>query len=119
MINSLVILKGNVGSVEFKYTPQGKLVGEVNLAVNIGYGENKLTNWYKCTVWEKTAEMMQKFVEKGTGLLIIGRQKISEWTDDNEVKHMKVEVTVQDFEVLARGKKREDAGEDEPEYMKD
>lgn len=103
MINAHITLVGNVGGLEAQYTPQGKLIVKGTLAVNIGYGDKAKTDWYNFIAWEKTAELLNKFAEKGTGLIIMGLPRINIWNDDNGVKHTKVEVTVQDFKVTARG----------------
>ena len=47
-------LTKDAGSI--RYTPNGKAVVELPLAIDDGFGENKKTIWARVSVWEKTAE---------------------------------------------------------------
>lgn len=121
MISAQVTLVGNLGhEPEAKYTPQGTMVANGSLAVNSGYGENKTTDWYKLVVWGKMAELFKKLTKKGTTLLVVGRQRIRKWDDENGKEHTQIEVTVQEFNVLRNGADREqEHSDDEPEFMQD
>lgn len=69
-----VSLVGNVGQTpELKHTSNGKAYLNVSLAVNKTYkdkdGDKKtVTNWFNFTLWEKQAEVMSKYIKKGTQL---------------------------------------------------
>jgi single-strand DNA-binding protein len=56
-----------------RFTPEGKAVVDLNLAVDDGYGDNKKTIWIKATAWEKTAENCNNFLHKGSLVFIEGR----------------------------------------------
>lgn len=109
MITAKVFLNGNVGKVESSYTPKGEMLTKFSLAVNIGYGENKRTNWYNCVVWGKSGEMAQKLLKVGTRMFLEGKQEIKEWEDKNGNKRQSVEITVTDFNVTSGGR---EAGEE-------
>lgn len=102
-----VILCGNVGKVDSSYTPKGEMLTKFSLAVNIGYGETKRTNWYNCAVWGKQGEMAQKLLKVGSRLVVEGKQEIKEWTDKEGNKKQSIEVTVTDFNVFG-GKKADE-----------
>lgn len=110
---------GRIGKIEAEYTPQGKFICKFSLAVDVGWGDKKSTNWYNCVAWEKTGERINQWCEKGTKLAIEGHLELREWTDKNEVKHLSPDITVSGFEVVAKGKKKEEAEEDEPSFMQD
>ena len=115
-----VTLIGNVGKIESQYTTQAKLITKFSLAVNIGYGDNKKTNWYYCTAWERTAEFVQQRAQVGTQLFVEGELFLREWQDKDGNEHISPDVTVIKFRVLSRGKKKdEDTEEELPEFMKD
>ena len=111
MINSRVFLIGNVGKLEGQYTPkEAKYLCKGSLAVDIGFGNDKETNWYNFVVWEGFGETFFKLVDVGTRLLIEGDQLIRKWEDKDGKEHTVIDVTVRDFTVIARGKKKEGAG---------
>jgi len=57
-INSMT-LAGNIGrDAEVRYTPSGKAVADISIALDQGYGDKKSVVWTKLTVWEKTAEYL-------------------------------------------------------------
>lgn len=99
---------GRVGAdIEIRYTTSGKAVGELNLAVDDGYGENKKTVWLGVTLWGQTAELAQKAVRKGDRLGITGRLSQEEWEDKaTGKKQRKTKVTASEMHLLE--KKRDD-----------
>ena len=100
---------GRVGAeIEIRYTTSGKAVGELNLAVDDGYGENKKTVWLGVTLWGQTAELAQKAVRKGDRLGITGRLSQEEWEDKTTgKKQRKTKVTASEMHLLE--KKRDDS----------
>ena len=115
MINSRLFLVGNVGKIESEYTPTAKFICKGTFAVNIGFGDKKETNWYNFIVWDKQGELFNELVGVGTHLLIEGELLLREWTDKDGGKHISHDVTVRDFNVLGRGKKKEQTEFDSPE----
>lgn len=111
MKKATIQLLGNVGQIEAQYTPQGKLVCKFSVAVNFGKNGNSDTDWYNCVAWERTAEMMNDMVQTGTRVLVEGVQRIKKWESKGGEKHIGIEVTVKDFDVLAKGKPREEQGD--------
>ena len=114
-------LFGNLGrDPESRYTPQGKMVTTVSVAVTMGYGDNKKTEWIKATLWEKNAELFHKLTQKGTMVWLSGTPKVSTWNgkDDGEAK-AQMEITVREFRILKGFAKKEEADEGEPEFMQE
>jgi single-strand DNA-binding protein len=93
---------GRLGAdIELRYTPAGKAVTELNLAVDDGWGENKKTVWLGVTVWGATAELAAKALSKGSRVGITGRLSQEEWEDKNTgKKQRKTKVTCQDMHLL-------------------
>lgn len=97
---------GNVGrDVESAYTPAGKLVARTSMAVEVGYGEYKRTEWLNLVVWgEKFAQNFANLVQKGTRLRIQGDPKLNVWIGkDGEAKGT-LDVSVREFSVIKNGK---------------
>jgi single-strand DNA-binding protein len=69
-----VFLTGNVGKEPvIRTTANGKKVAQFTLAVSDGYGDNKQTYWHNIVAWAGQAEFVEKYVDKGTRLLITGK----------------------------------------------
>jgi single stranded DNA-binding protein len=121
MLRAKSQIKGNIGKIEAQYTPQGKLVCKGTVAVNFGKKGSNDTDWYNFVAWENTADIMNSLVQVGTLVMLEGVQRIRKWEDKEGKTHVFVEVTVRDFDVLARGKPREEQAEEEsqelPEFM--
>lgn len=105
-----ISLIGNVGKADASYTPTGKFVFKGSIAVSIGYGDNKKTDWYNFVAWEKRGETMNKMIQKGTELYIEGDLEQQKWNDDSG--RVSMNITVSKFKVTARGKPKD--GEENP-----
>jgi single-strand DNA-binding protein len=76
-----ITIVGNIGKApEIKYTPQGKAVCSFSVAVTEGI-DKEHTEWFAVEVWEKTAEAVAKYCDKGSHVLVEGRMKTRKWTD--------------------------------------
>lgn len=105
-----VNISGRVGGeVELRYTPNGKAVAQLTLAVDDGWGENKKTAWIGVTLWGATAELAKKAVRKGDRLGISGRLSQEEWEDKDGKKQRKTKVTCESMDLLEP--KRDRGGE--------
>lgn len=80
-----VILNGNlVRDMEVRQTKGGTDIGEFTIANNIGYGEDVKTTFVKCTIFGKRVEALQKYLLKGTKVLIDGQLEINNYHDEKE-----------------------------------
>lgn len=71
-INTLT-LHGNLGDdPELKTSQGGKMFCNFSIATEDGWGENKKTNWHRCTAFGKTAEIIAKYVKKGHEVVVQG-----------------------------------------------
>ena len=74
-----IILAGNVGrDPEMRFTPSGQAVTSFSVATNRQYTANsgetvKETIWFRITTWGKTAETCNKYIKKGSKVLVEGR----------------------------------------------
>lgn len=99
-MNSVNIIGRVGGEVELRYTPSGKSVAALTLAVDDGWGENKKTAWIGVTLWGATAELAKKTVQKGDRLGISGRLSQEEWEDKEGKKQRKTKVTCESMHLL-------------------
>src|SRR5579864_3085278 len=82
-----VILVGNVGKdPEVRYTPSGTPVAKFSLATNENFkGRSdewqERTEWHNIVAWQRLAEIVGEYVQKGSKLYIEGKLQTSSWED--------------------------------------
>ncbi len=105
-----VTLIGNLGqNPEVKELNGGKKVAKFSLATNESYlnkaGEKVTdTQWHNLIAWGKTAEIIEKYVTKGSEIAIEGKLLNRNYTDKEGVKRYVTEIQVN--ELLMLGGKR-------------
>jgi|TARA_X000001036_G_scaffold176179_1_gene166737 single-strand DNA-binding protein len=94
-----ILLIGNCGSdPEMRYTPNGSMVVNFSLAVN-NYrngsdGEQiQETEWFRIACWNKTAESVNQFLQKGSRCFVEGRFRSSTYTANDGTQKQSNEVT--------------------------
>lgn len=107
MINK-VILVGNVGmDPEVRSLETGVKVARIRLATterifNRQTNENtEHTEWHTVTLWRGLAEVVDKYVHKGSQLYIEGRLRSREWERDGQ-KHYATEIVADELKLLGR-----------------
>ena len=109
-----LILSGNLGAdPDMRATRSGKSVANFSLAVAAGknaQGEN-ITHWYECEAWEKTADVVQRYLHKGSKVLVRGVPRAEAYLSNKDGKpRATLRVTVRTLEMLdSRASGSEDA----------
>jgi single-strand DNA-binding protein len=85
-LNKWIGIGNLVKDPEAKYTPSGKSV--CNFTIAVGNSEKQADGSYgadfiKCICWEKTADNMMKYCQKGTHVAVEGTLRIRSY-DNNE-----------------------------------
>lgn len=108
MVNK-VILVGNVGlDPEIRTTESGVKVARVRLATteriyNRQTNESTdYTEWHTITLWRGLADVVDRYVRKGSQLYIEGRLRTREWTDKDNIKRYTTEIMADDMKLLGR-----------------
>lgn len=66
-------LIGNLGNdPEIKTTNSGKKVANFSLATNKKVNGESVTQWHNIVVWERLAEIAEKYLQKGARVLVSG-----------------------------------------------
>lgn len=85
-------LIGRLGrDIDLVYTPGGKAVINFDLAVT---RDKEHTDWIPCVAWEKTAELIAQYAQKGSHIGIEGRIGVRSYENKEGKKIKVVEVTV-------------------------
>ena len=110
-----VILCGNLTKdPDVRYTQNGKAMARMSIAINQGYGDNKTTEYFNLVAWEKTAQLCEKYLHKGSKVLVEGRLKNNNYKDNKGVQHYAVDVIVTSLEFMDSKKKTAEEDEGYP-----
>ena len=123
MVNK-VILVGNVGlDPEVRSLETGVKVARVRLATSERIFNRQTneatehTEWHTVTLWRSLAEVVDKYVRKGTQLYIEGRIRTREWERDG-VKHFATEIVADEMKLLGRRPEgAQQVGSQQPSYQ--
>jgi single-strand DNA-binding protein len=110
-LKNKVQLIGRLGAkIELKSFDSGKSVGNVTLATNEIYKNQKgerveETTWHNLVIWSPMVETLSKYTDKGSEIAIEGKLTNRSYTDKSGEKRYITEVVVNDF--LLMDKKKE------------
>lgn len=95
-----VILLGRLGQdPEVRMTQSGIQVASISLATSEKFkgrdGQMKeTTEWHRCVLWDKKAELASKYLRKGNLVYFEGKIKTRQWDDQNGQKRYTTEIVV-------------------------
>lgn len=108
-----VILLGNVGRDPKMRMIDNTPVAEFSLATNErrrGRAPDgseielpEITEWHNIVMWGRAAEFAERYIRKGTKLLVEGKLRTRTYEDHNALRHSITEIYVDSFELLPRG----------------
>jgi len=113
-----VILLGRAGKdPDVRYPAQGQCYVTFTLATTeraytnaSGVQVPERTEWHNIVMWGRNAEIAERYIRKGTQLYIEGKLRTRTWEDRNNIKRYVTEVTVDNFELLARSREESQSG---------
>jgi single-strand DNA-binding protein len=114
MINK-VILVGNLGKKpEIREFEGGRKVANFTIATNESYtsksGEKvKNTEWHNIEMWDRLAEIADKYLDKGSTVYVEGKIKTDQWTDKDNNTRYTTRIRVNNMQML--GGKGNDSAE--------
>lgn len=86
-MNSVVLIGRLTKDIELKYTASELAVARFTLAIDEGFGDKKKTNFVPCLAFGKTAENMERFVDKGQKLAVQGRFSTGSYEKDGQKRY--------------------------------
>ena len=108
MFNKVILLGRLVRDIELRYTQSQMVIGNTGIAVTRKYtlnGEKREeTCFIDLTFFGKQAEIANQYLGKGSKLLIEGRLKFEQWTDQNGQNRSKHSIAVESMEMLGDAK---------------
>lgn len=88
-LNQVNVMGNLCRDVELRFTPSGAAIASLSLAINSKYKDKKTNEmredvtYVDVQLWNKTAELANQYLAKGSQVLIVGRLKLDQWTDKN------------------------------------
>tara|TARA_R110002126_G_scaffold29975_4_gene98404 strand:+ start:83 stop:475 length:393 start_codon:yes stop_codon:yes gene_type:complete len=82
---------------ELRETPHGKSLCKLSLPNDSGWGDNKLTTWWNCTIWGKRGETAAKYLKKGSWVTVTGVPSLRKYEKRDGSEGTSLEVEVNDW----------------------
>lgn len=106
-MSNKIHITGRLGQdSETRFMPNGDPVLSFSVADDIGFGDKKTTQWWRCSMFGKRGETLAQYLKKGQQVVVHGDCTMREWaTNEGEKKHS-LECRVSDVDLV--GGKREE-----------
>jgi single-strand DNA-binding protein len=109
-LNKVLLIGNLTRDPELRYTPSGKAVADITLAINRVWvndagQKQEDTTFVDVTLWGRQAELAQQYLTKGRGAYIEGRLQMDTW-DDKETgkKRSRLKVVGDSLQFLPDGR---------------
>ncbi len=104
------MLIGNVGAdpeVRYVDSNSGSKVATLRIATTERYRDRdgnprEATEWHNVVVWRNLADVVEKYVKKGTQLYVEGRLRTRSWEDQTGNRRYATEVVADNLQLLGR-----------------
>ena len=96
-MNKFIVTGNLTKDADLKYTQNDKAYSKFSIANNEGFGDNKKTNFFNCTLFGKSAENLNRFLVKGQKVLVTGRVDLGKYTDKEGVERLTTDIIVDSF----------------------
>jgi len=105
-LRNSVRLLGHLGDdPKVRRLDSGKSVANFSIATNENYrdshGEKQTeTTWHRLVAWGKQAEVVEKYLKKGSEITIEGKLTNRQWEDKQGEKHYTTEIVINSLLML-------------------
>ena len=98
-MNKLIAMGRLTRDPEIRVTPDGNMaIARFSLAVDRPRSKEKKTDFFDCKAFGKTAELAEKYLRKGTKILVEGSMQQSEYTNRDGQKVHYWELIIDHYE---------------------
>lgn len=114
MINKAQII-GRLGQdPDVRYTKSNKAVAALSIATTEKWKDRngqlqERTEWHRAVAWDRTAEVAQEYLKKGSLVYIEGPLATREWEDKNGQKRYTTEIQVRQLTMLGDSGSRQNS----------
>ncbi|MFL2640095.1 MAG: single-stranded DNA-binding protein [Dehalococcoidia bacterium] len=114
-LNRMTVIGNLGGDPEMRYTPNGRPVTSFSVATTNRYtveGEQREeTQWFRISTWNRTAEVCNQYLSKGSKVYVEGRLQGRQWEGQDGVARFSMEINADRVLFLDRPS---DRGADRP-----
>ena len=105
MFNKIILVGNLTRDIELRYTQGNTAVASTAIATTKKYKAQDGTQkeevcFIDITFFGRTAEIANQYLKRGSKVLVEGRLKLDQWTDQNGGKRSKHSVTVDNLQML-------------------
>ena len=111
MVNSVILVGRLTRDPELRYTPNGAPVARFSLAVDRRSRSSdgaKQTDFIRCSCWNKQAELVSNYLQKGRLVAVEGSLRVNSVTNPDGTRREYVEVVCFSVTFLDRGRDQGD-----------
>ncbi len=106
-LNKVFLLGNLTRDPELRQTPTGQAVSSFGIATNRFFTDKsgqkqKQAEFHNIVAWGKQAETVDRFLRKGSPVLIEGRLQTRSWTDPQGAKRWKTEIVAERIQLGPR-----------------
>lgn len=102
-----ITIAGRIGrDAELRTTQSGDTVSGFTVAVDVRQGREKVTNWWRVSLWGKRAEALNQYLTKGASVTVMGEFSLTEYEG-------KLQLNIRASEIALQGG-RQDQRDDTP-----
>lgn len=125
MFNKVILVGNLTKDIELRYPNAGSAIGSTSIAVTRKYntqsGEKREeTCFIDITFFGRSAEIANQYLSKGSKVLIEGRLKFDQWSDNNGNNRSKHSIFVENMEMLGgnnnTNKRQQNTGHSKNDY---
>ena len=99
MYNKVILVGNLTRDPELRFISTGTQVASFGIATNRKFGESQETFFGDVTAWGKLAETCDKYLKKGSKILLEGRLKTENWEHDGR-KQSKTRIIAEQIRFL-------------------
>jgi len=104
MYNKIILVGNLTRDIELRYTQGGSAIANTAIATTRKFTSNGVKKEEVCfvdiTFFARSAEVAKQYLRKGSKILVEGRLKFDQWTDNNNQKRSKHSVVVEVMQML-------------------
>lgn len=119
MFNKVILVGNMTRDIELRYTQGGSAIANTAIATSRKFTSNGEKKEEVCfvdiTFFGRSAEIANQYLRKGSKILVEGRLKFDQWSDQNGQKRSKHSVIVETMQMLdTKGQSQNQDGQGNP-----
>lgn len=105
-VNKVIII-GNLGAApEVRYTQNGMAIAVLSVATTETWKDKQTgeqreqTEWHRVVMYRRLAEIVEKYLRKGSKVYIEGKLQTRKWTGEDSIERYTTEVVANEMQML-------------------